>query len=114
MTPQTTVRVGAPSWPPVLPAAGLAGLAATSTPGRRERAGHRVFRHGVASGDPQPHAVLIWTRVTPTAAATPGSGKGPKVTVALGGRHATAVPQGRPPRRVRAPARAATTPSRST
>ena len=40
------------------------------------------FRHGVASGDPEPNAVVIWTRVTPTAAATPGSGKGPRVTVA--------------------------------
>ena len=41
----------------------------------------RYFRHGVASGDPRPHAVVLWTRVTPTAAATPGSGRGPKVTV---------------------------------
>lgn len=41
----------------------------------------RVFRHGVASGDPLPDAVLIWTRVTPTPASTPGSGKGPRVEV---------------------------------
>ncbi|RYP86936.1 alkaline phosphatase [Nocardioides guangzhouensis] len=40
-----------------------------------------MFRHGVASGDPRPAAVVLWTRVTPTAAATPGSGKGPRVTV---------------------------------
>ncbi|MGC0366008.1 alkaline phosphatase D [Rhodococcus sp. 27YEA15] len=40
-----------------------------------------VFGHGVASGDPLPEAVIIWTRVTPTAAATPGSGIGPAVTV---------------------------------
>jgi alkaline phosphatase D len=39
------------------------------------------FRHGVASGDPLPHAVVIWTRVTPNAASTPGSGHGPRVTV---------------------------------
>ncbi|MBB6627176.1 alkaline phosphatase D family protein [Nocardioides sp. KIGAM211] len=39
------------------------------------------FRHGVASGDPLPHAVVLWTRVTPTDAATPGSGRGPRVTV---------------------------------
>ena len=39
------------------------------------------FRHGVASGDPTPTAVVIWTRVTPTDAATPGSGKGPAVPV---------------------------------
>ena len=45
------------------------------------RADHPVFAHGVASGDPLPRAVLIWTRVTPTADATPGSGRGPSVTV---------------------------------
>ena len=39
------------------------------------------FRHGVASGDPLPHAVVLWTRVTPSAAATPGSGQGPGVTL---------------------------------
>src|SRR5689334_1731847 len=41
----------------------------------------RYFRHGVASGDPTPHRVVLWTRVTPTEAAQPGSGKGPRVTV---------------------------------
>ena len=45
------------------------------------RAARRYFRHGVASGDPEPDAVLIWTRVTPTSASTPGSGRGPRVTV---------------------------------
>ncbi|MDP3713102.1 MAG: alkaline phosphatase D family protein, partial [Mycobacteriales bacterium] len=39
------------------------------------------FRHGVASGDPLGTAVVIWTRVTPTATATPGSGKGPATPV---------------------------------
>ena len=39
------------------------------------------FRHGVASGDPLPDAVVLWTRVTPTADALPGSGAGPRVTV---------------------------------
>src|SRR5689334_24422557 len=39
------------------------------------------FRHGVASGDPLPDRVVLWTRVTPTEAAQPGSGKGPRVTV---------------------------------
>lgn len=34
------------------------------------------FRHGVASGDPLPDSVLLWTRLTPSAAATPGSGRG--------------------------------------
>jgi alkaline phosphatase D len=29
------------------------------------RQGRRVFLHGIASGDPQHHAVILWTRVTP-------------------------------------------------
>jgi alkaline phosphatase D len=37
------------------------------------------FAHGVASGDPLPDGVLLWTRVTPTADALPGSGAGPDV-----------------------------------
>lgn len=40
-----------------------------------------AFAHGVASGDPLPGAVLLWTRVTPTQEATPGSGVGPQVEV---------------------------------
>jgi alkaline phosphatase D len=39
------------------------------------------FRHGVASGDPLPHAVVLWTRVTPTPDAVPGSGVGPPIDV---------------------------------
>lgn len=39
------------------------------------------FLHGVASGDPRPTSVVLWTRVTPTAASTPGSGQGPDVSV---------------------------------
>ncbi|MCQ0022355.1 alkaline phosphatase D family protein [Streptomyces somaliensis DSM 40738] len=35
-----------------------------------------VFLHGVASGDPLPDGVLLWTRVTPSPDALPGSGKG--------------------------------------
>jgi alkaline phosphatase D len=40
-----------------------------------------VFRHGIASGDPLPDAVVIWTRVTPTEDARPASGVGPSVRV---------------------------------
>lgn len=40
-----------------------------------------VFRHGIASGDPLPNAVILWTRITPTPAATPGSGIGPESVV---------------------------------
>ncbi|OEU97107.1 alkaline phosphatase [Streptomyces oceani] len=40
-----------------------------------------AFAHGVASGDPLPDGVLLWTRVTPEPAAVPGSGKGDPVEV---------------------------------
>jgi alkaline phosphatase D len=40
-----------------------------------------VFQYGVASGDPLPDGVIIWTRVTPSPDATPGSGKGAPTTV---------------------------------
>jgi alkaline phosphatase D len=39
------------------------------------------FAHGVASGDPLPTAVVLWTRVTPTPASKPGSGVGPNAVV---------------------------------
>jgi alkaline phosphatase D len=39
------------------------------------------FVHGVASGDPLPDRVILWTRVTPERGATPGSGRGGRVTV---------------------------------
>src|SRR5205085_5911743 len=39
------------------------------------------FVHGVASGDPLPFAVVLWTRVTPSVEAAPGSGLGPVVDV---------------------------------
>ncbi|GAA0960819.1 alkaline phosphatase D family protein [Actinocorallia libanotica] len=39
------------------------------------------FQHGVASGDPLPQAVVLWTRVTPTPESLPGSGTGPAVEV---------------------------------
>lgn len=42
---------------------------------------HRWFQHGVASGDPTPGSVILWTRVTPTPEATPGSGVGEPVGV---------------------------------
>nr|WSY55604.1 alkaline phosphatase D family protein [Streptomyces sp. NBC_00886] len=40
-----------------------------------------AFLHGVASGDPLPDGILLWTRVTPTAEAAPGSGLGPDTEV---------------------------------
>ncbi|WP_433548089.1 alkaline phosphatase D family protein [Streptomyces sp. CA-294286] len=40
-----------------------------------------AFLHGVASGDPLPDGVLLWTRVTPVPEAVPGSGLGPDTAV---------------------------------
>lgn len=59
--------------------AGVAfGYAGTAVAGeaRGTPAGHDVFAHSVASGDPWPDSVILWTRVTPTPDATPGSGGG--------------------------------------
>ncbi|MBF6523418.1 alkaline phosphatase D family protein [Nocardia farcinica] len=45
------------------------------------RAAGPVFRHGVASGDPLPTGVVIWTRVTVSDEALPGSGAGEPAAV---------------------------------
>ncbi|MDH6627063.1 alkaline phosphatase D [Streptomyces sp. LBL] len=58
----------------------LAGPQAAALPARAA-ADVPVFLHGVASGDPLPDGILLWTRVTPTAQATPGSGLGPDTPV---------------------------------
>ncbi|AXB79741.1 alkaline phosphatase [Novosphingobium sp. P6W] len=42
--------------------AGAFGLAALSTPGVAQILTARGFTHGVASGEPAPHSVLLWTR----------------------------------------------------
>ncbi|MFJ6751876.1 alkaline phosphatase D family protein [Streptomyces sp. NPDC091266] len=60
----------------LLPFAGAATAQAQEPPGQG-----RFFLHGVASGDPLPDGVLLWTRVTPAPEATPGSGRGPAVKV---------------------------------
>jgi alkaline phosphatase D len=58
----------------------LAGPLAAALPARAaDRA--PAFLHGVASGDPLPDGVLLWTRVTPAADALPGSGLGPDTEV---------------------------------
>ncbi|WP_324198000.1 alkaline phosphatase D family protein [Nocardia beijingensis] len=64
----------------------LKGTAAAATatavlaPGRAAAA-IPVFRHGVASGDPLPDGVILWTRVTVSDEAAPGSGLGEPATV---------------------------------
>jgi alkaline phosphatase D len=57
------------------------GLAVASVVAPAAAAPPRPFAHGVASGDPLPDAVVLWTRITPTATASPGSGTGPTVRV---------------------------------
>ncbi|MEW2385998.1 alkaline phosphatase D family protein [Micromonospora sp. NPDC047707] len=61
--------------------AGTAVLAGATLAGPAQATGG-AFRHGVASGDPLPDGVLLWTRLTPTEESQPGSGVGPDVTVA--------------------------------
>jgi len=56
----------------LIPAALASSASAASVP---------QFAHGVASGDPLPDGVLLWTRVTPTPESIPGSGAGPDVEV---------------------------------
>ncbi|MDH6571006.1 alkaline phosphatase D [Streptomyces sp. SAI-117] len=53
-------------------------LAATRPAGAVEAP---AFLHGVASGDPLPDGILLWTRVTPAAEAVPGSALGPDTEV---------------------------------
>ncbi|QNP73232.1 alkaline phosphatase D family protein [Streptomyces roseirectus] len=58
----------------------LAGPLAAALPARAADQAP-AFLHGLASGDPLPDGVLLWTRVTPTAEAIPGSGLGPDTEV---------------------------------
>ncbi|WP_112466570.1 alkaline phosphatase D family protein [Streptomyces triticisoli] len=58
----------------------LAGPFAAALPARAAT-GAPAFLHGVASGDPLPDGILLWTRVTPVPEATPGSGLGPDTGV---------------------------------
>jgi alkaline phosphatase D len=70
---RTVVKAAAASAALLPLAAGTSAVAAdTAAP---------AFLHGVASGDPLPDGVLLWTRVTPTPQAVPGSGEGPEVAV---------------------------------
>ncbi|MGW3725994.1 alkaline phosphatase D family protein [Streptomyces sp. NPDC000851] len=70
---RTVVKAAATGAVLAAPLAGaLPARAATEAP---------AFLHGVASGDPLPDGILLWTRVTPTAEAIPGSGLGPDVRV---------------------------------
>ncbi|MFF8270804.1 alkaline phosphatase D family protein [Streptomyces sp. NPDC016562] len=61
--------------------AALAPLTSLGTPAAHAAGTGPAFLHGVASGDPLPDGVLLWTRVTPAPEAVPGSGLGAPVQV---------------------------------
>ncbi|MFE2293512.1 alkaline phosphatase D family protein [Streptomyces sp. NPDC059452] len=61
---------------PVLPTTASASDSAASSEAEQAAAPVPAFLHGVASGDPLPDGVLLWTRVTPEPGAEPGSGRG--------------------------------------
>ncbi|MFI6724519.1 alkaline phosphatase D family protein [Streptomyces sp. R-74717] len=75
--------ISAPSRRTVVKAAAVTAVAApvlgTATTARA--ADGPAFLHGVASGDPLPDGILLWTRVTPSPDAVPGSGRGADTAV---------------------------------
>jgi alkaline phosphatase/alkaline phosphatase D len=91
IVPRRTVLKAATAATAATTATGAALLAAAPATGAAAKTGvapklgarsaAATFLHGVASGDPLPDGVLLWTRVTPTPEAAPGSGLGPDVTV---------------------------------
>ncbi|MFJ6946095.1 alkaline phosphatase D family protein [Streptomyces wuyuanensis] len=78
-TPSRRSVVKAAAATAVATAAAAPALAAASPAAALEQGA--AFLHGVASGDPLPDGVLLWTRVTPAPDALPGSGKGPATEV---------------------------------
>ncbi|WP_256105724.1 alkaline phosphatase [Streptomyces sp. ODS05-4] len=76
---RTVVKAAAAT---TLAAPALAGSVLATTPAVAVPAAPGpAFVHGTASGDPLPDGVLLWTRVTPTPDALPGSGRGPDTEV---------------------------------
>ncbi|MEU4727913.1 alkaline phosphatase D family protein [Streptomyces sp. NPDC023588] len=61
--------------------AALAPLTSLGAPAAHAAGTGPAFLHGVASGDPLPDGVLLWTRLTPAPEAVPGSGLGAPVQV---------------------------------
>ncbi|MFQ6227530.1 PhoD-like phosphatase N-terminal domain-containing protein [Nocardia sp. NPDC002869] len=61
--------------------AGAVTAAAAALPVPTASAASPVFGHGIASGDPLPDGVVLWTRVTVGPQALPGSGIGAPATV---------------------------------
>ncbi|WP_459181371.1 alkaline phosphatase D family protein [Streptomyces sp.] len=75
---QTSATSSAPSRRAVVKAAaaGAALIPLVATAAHAQTSTAPAFLHGVASGDPLPDGILLWTRVTPTPEAVPGSGLG--------------------------------------
>ncbi|TQK43906.1 alkaline phosphatase D [Streptomyces sp. SLBN-118] len=73
---RTVVKAAAATAVVAAPALAVAASAASAS-----AAEGPAFLHGIASGDPLPDGVLLWTRITPTPDAVPGSGKGPDTAV---------------------------------
>ncbi len=73
---RTVVKAAAATAVVAAPAIAVATSAAAATAAQAP-----AFLHGLASGDPLPDGVLLWTRVTPTPESLPGSGKGPDTPV---------------------------------
>ncbi|MFF8385424.1 alkaline phosphatase D family protein [Streptomyces kanasensis] len=81
MTSRNLIRTAAPSRRTVVKAAAITAVAApalvsTAASPAAAATSAPAFLHGVASGDPLPDGILLWTRVTPSPDAAPGSGKG--------------------------------------
>ena len=57
------------------------GSAKQPNPPINKKMGKEAFQHGVASGDPYPDSVLLWTRVTSNENDYPGDGKGQTTNV---------------------------------
>lgn len=81
MIERRTFLAGSAAVAGTLGSVGVLGQPASAASTTAGSASTNPFRYGIASGDPLPDAVLLWTRVTPTADSLPGSGLGPRVAV---------------------------------
>lgn len=76
---RTVVKAAAATAVVAAPTLNLATSATSATAASAQEA--PAFLHGIASGDPLPDGMLLWTRITPAPDAVPGSGKGPDTAV---------------------------------
>ncbi|WP_406001421.1 alkaline phosphatase D family protein [Streptomyces sp. NBC_00829] len=76
---RTVVKAAAATAVVAAPTLNVATSATSATAASAQEA--PAFLHGIASGDPLPDGMLLWTRITPAPDAVPGSGKGPDTAV---------------------------------